>query len=126
MRRSSSCRLGLLLLLPPPLPPLVGAFGVKGKLGQQAKEEGRQAEAGSREHDAPTARARAGRVGSGVWTLEEGRDLGRSLDREIYSAQCPRPLDPFRSFPAGLCAVYRSSGTINWVFAVACSAVRGV
>lgn len=70
---------------------------MKGKLGQQAKEEGRQAEAGSREHDAPTARARAGRVGSGVWTLEEGRDLGRSLDREIYSAQCPRPLDPFGS-----------------------------
>jgi hypothetical protein len=56
------------------------------------------------------------------WGLEEGRDLGRSLDREIYSAQCPLPLDPFRSFPAGrpggLCAVYRSSGTINLVFAV--------
>jgi hypothetical protein len=73
MRRSSSCRLGLLLL-----PPLVGAFGVKGKLGQQAKEEGRQAEAGSHGHDAPTARARAGRVGSGGG--KGSRALSRSGD----------------------------------------------
>jgi hypothetical protein len=59
--------------------PLVGAFGVKGKLARPAaaaaagrgwRKAGRQA----RTRDAPTARAR-----EEEWSPEEGRDLDRAL-----------------------------------------------
>lgn len=77
------------------MPPLVGAFGVKGKLARPATEHPaagqgrRKAEAG---RQAPTARARRGREEE--WSPEEGRDLSLSIGfalsgSEIYSAQCP-------------------------------------
>jgi hypothetical protein len=70
----SSCPGPRLLRLPLPLPPppLVGAFGVKGKLARPAGQ-GRRRKAGSHGHDAPTARARE----EEEWSPEEGRDLDR-------------------------------------------------
>lgn len=87
------------------MPPLVGAFGVKGKLarpatehpaagqGRRKAEAGRQA-LGRHGHDACTNCACAARAGRGVESGGGKGSLSLSIGfalsgSEIYSAQCP-------------------------------------
>ena len=120
----SSCPGPRLLRLPPP--PLVGSFGVKGKLARPAGQGRRKAGRGSHGHDAPTARAReeggvesGGGKGSRPALLLVSHDPplpcgaeragGLTLARR-FIRHSARQLDPVWSFLAG-----RPLATSHWV-----------